>query len=321
MSKKSLASDLGSALSTLLSTRKKKPSMAPTVKKKAKKKKSSSSPGIFIGPGPPRRMFAPTSSGLAFAQSSTKHSPFVISGRSIGATIGGSGGASGVRLTNANSVQAVDAVNVFNLDLLGVNATSLNFYSFPSNVRNIAGSFLRYRFRKLLVRYVPGCTTNTPGSMCLASAAETVTSDTVIPMPGVAVIQNAVMSPVWSDCVLDALSEGGMRRDWLFVSPVSASSVASDALARQETPGSLAVACNIIPASGTLFYGTLFFEYEIEFDGLSLAANFFTSVPATIPELSASPPTTFTNVPSHLCGSCACASPSGFEVVDHHLRV
>lgn len=215
---------------------------------------------------------APAMIGTQHRTSTVKHSPFVVSGNCHGGYFGL--GNTGVQvLSNIDGVQS--PINAANIDPVGGGAVQTNFMTFSRSVQAIAGSFTRYRFKKLLLNYVPVVSTFSDGMIAIAVSPEVVVAGTAITSGTVFGLQLKVTSPVWAPITIDTLANGGLRKDWLFVDTTTTT---LDASQRQETPGSFCFSLSGVENPVTFKnMGMIFWDYEIEFDGIAANANYSSS--------------------------------------------
>lgn len=227
--------------------------------KKQKKKKSSS----LVVPGQQslKSVRAPVSVGTQM-RAAVQHSKFVIKGRCLAAQLGTSAGTLPVWVTLGGTPIAL---NIFDVDILGTGSSPFNFQNFPSSITNIAGQFQRYRIVKLKACYVPTSPTTSPQQIIIASSAEVLHSaSTAVSLSEIAAVENQVSTSCWAPIEFDLTSNGGLRKEWLYAD-VSPSSIESQV--RQESAGS--VFFHYLGAGvANAIFGSMFYDYEIEFDGL-----------------------------------------------------
>jgi hypothetical protein len=213
-------------------------------------------------PGPLQTVQAPTALGFR-GGSTIKHLPCVINGRCQAFSVQTAGTGS-IALTNRNGVTMANDLNIFNVNPVSTGTTTRNFWTFPPAVQSISVAFLRYRFRKLVLTYIPGCPSTTPGSIVFGSIAEsTNATGKSVTTSVVADLQVNACTQLWAPIFLDLLVDGGLRKDWLYMDSTDDS---AEPAQRQETPGMIAVALRGVPIS--TYCGEFWYEYEIEFNGL-----------------------------------------------------
>lgn len=256
-------SALGALLGAALARRQKKKKISPS---------TSSSTAMVVRSGrknnklidmpmSTRRVFAPTTFGLQTSRN-VKHTPFILSGRAHAVYLRNTTG----NLTFGTQSGSSSSTNTINVDPLGNSNTSNNFASFPGTVYAISGRFVRYRFRKLLVHYIPSVPTTELGSLTFASTAEVVSNGaTLLTYATIASMENAVSTPVWAPITIDLLANG-LRREWLYTDSVNAT---TQATLRQETAGVFCAGSLGLNAATSGYVGSIQWEYELEYHGIA----------------------------------------------------
>jgi hypothetical protein len=212
---------------------------------------------------------------------SIRHKPVIIDSRNIACTLG-TNAVSVLSLTNAVGALS-SGVLTFNIDITGFSTASNDFQWLPSQIRTMAYTFGRYRFRKLVAHYNPIDPTSAGRSVAFASAADTVSSvSSAANFSQVLSFENSVSTPSWNPCSLDLLGRSGLRKDWLFVD--NTKTVVESEL-RQEAAG--VFLCSVLgaspPFSTTIGYFT--FDWVIEFDGITNNINLLDPQPSSLPPL------------------------------------
>lgn len=261
------ASAIGAAVAK---TVKKKKNIATT---KKKKKGSSSSSSSRRSQGSAQgvvnnimRQFetreAPASWGF-MTRPNANHSPFVVAGTGIACTVT-SNASSNIIVTNSLGVNCAANSNIFNVDPTGGGTLNYNMALFPVDIINVTKNFLRYRFRKLVMRWFNTCTSSTPGSIYACVYPEVVSFTTNVGFSSIAQSQVSIGSSVWNQFEFDLLAKGGLRKEWLYVDQAATN---SEPQSRQESPGSFAM--DITGYGPSITYGSFYLEFEIEYDGLA----------------------------------------------------
>lgn len=253
-----IASSIASVASPILKRAKTK-TKAPTPKKKVVKK-----PILDTSHKSRTLVSAPASIGYQI-RGSMSHSPFTVRGHSLGGSL----------VTNASNVfqlnnasGAASSCDNFDLDLLGGGSTQNNFKAFPLTVTNVCASFTQYRWKKLILNWVPTASTNVGISVAFGVTPETSTTagTSLIGFGDIALRQVATTTPVWSPVSLNLLAPGGLRSDWLFLDS-QITNVQSQL--RQECAGSIAISGGGASVLNTT-YGYFYLEFEVELQGLAL---------------------------------------------------
>jgi len=270
-----LASLIGSAVAKTVKAKKQKP---------AKKKKSL---GIMTtGVTRPSYSMAPTAIGSVVRSMTSKHTPFVVEGRSFAGLVANNTAGTFTGVLNFQGLPT-SYCQSFNVDPIANGNFPLNFQFFPTTINTIATSFLRWRIRKLRLNYVPSCTTTTAGSIAISSVPEVVTTNTNHSYGTVASCQNSLLTTVWVPSSMDLIAQGGLRNEWLICDSSSASSEANE---RQITAGAVCVSGLGCPSGLSQVFGSLFIEYSLEFDGLATNSDFNATLPKVDPRPSTSEP-------------------------------
>lgn len=228
------------------------------------------------------RVAAPVSQ--AFTTSSGgpahRHTPFIVSGATLMGSISTDSG-SGLTIRNAGSILA--STLKFCVDPVGSSGTAANFQCLPAVIRNVALSFVRYRWRKFKITYVSTCPTSTPGTICLGSSPEVVnTNDTANYGIDIVSFSRNITTPTWSTQTFDCHGHDGIDNEWYYVDPSIAD---GESNLRQECAGSLFVgSLGGLPASTNLGYLRL--EYAIEFEALQNTGLFSAKAKAPAEEKS-----------------------------------
>lgn len=263
--------------------------IARTVKAKAKKKKvKKTEVSIAMNTGSSRQVLASVSRGVQM-RSSTAHTPFILRGRSVAGTVIGRSG----NIVAFQNVSSSVGPASFNVDLLGASNNSIDFKSFLPTVTNVATSFTRYRFKRLVFTYNPSCSTTTAASFIFGVSPEVLNSNTSLSASTVSALQVNCQTPAWSGVSLDLLQDGALRKDWLYLD----STVTSDqASLRQEAAGTFAVT-NYGSVALDVIYGTLHWDYEIELEGLGAEVSFGSEQAPVRESTQVSEPEQFISVP------------------------
>lgn len=264
---------------------------------KEAKKKSKANTSLEIVPARKSRVvIGPAVRGRTFSTNSS-HTPFVVKGNSLACYVSTS--VNGSVIISQNTA-VLSSGNTFDVDPAGNGASPYNFQSFPGNLAvRLCTCFYRYRFKKLVAKYVPVCPTSTPGSVVMGPIAESVSigGNANFTYAEVSSFQLSASSPAWGEMSLDLLRPGGLSKDWHFV---DSSGTNAQSNLRQECAGALSIAVFGQPAVATSF-GALYFDYELEFSGLgvefvgptlaaSAAASSSSSSSSSFPHAAASAP-------------------------------
>jgi hypothetical protein len=266
MSGRQAIASIGAFLGSALAKTKKKKNTAPKQARvqKIKKKRRAQENGSQLMP---RRsmstIMAPIGMGVVTSNSGRRHKPFVLSGRGMCSQITTT--ASQPTLTGpAGGIVGVSSCVTFDVDVAGNGVIPTNFQLFPAQIYSLSTIFLRYRFRRLIFTYVPSCSTQVSGMVLMCSTPEAMSSTNVGPSNlGASTVANAVTGPMWTTVTLDAM-KNGLNTGWLYCD--TATTLLQPTL-RQETAGSLSFA--MFNQSANAVYGTLWVDYEIEFDDLA----------------------------------------------------
>jgi hypothetical protein len=273
-----LLSDLSSAASSLgamLAGNKLKK------KKKNRKRKARAASGINGATLQTSFTTAPTSIGSVVRSSRIAHTPVVITGNCYSGYLRSDGGGL-LNVYNAND--ALMLTNGYNVDILGSGTAVTSGALFPTVIRNIAASFLRWRLRKCILRYVPSCSSATAGNIAFCSVPETSIVAIGSSLGIVLTAANSTSASVWTPTQLDLVAQGGLRKDWCFV---DSASIGTQSEERQESCGIINFAAVALPATTTL--GILMLDFAVEFDGLSSENAYqLPGPPPAIPTLSSS---------------------------------
>jgi hypothetical protein len=274
---------LGKALATaqIAATKKKKNN------KKQKKKNVSKSVVQPRGLNTRRTLstiMAPLASGVLTSNGGAKHKPFVIAGRGLCASLTTNSGSQPV-LTGANGSLTAGSSSCLTLDVdvAGTSNSTVNFQLFPPQIYSLSTVFLKWRLRKLIFTYVPSCSTQTNGMILFCTTPEPMSGSNAGPTNlDASYVENAVSGPVWSSFSLDAL-KNGLSSEWLYCDTTSTVVQAS---LRQETAGSLSI--GMFNQGVLVNYGTLWADYEVEFDALAFNTDYGSK--AKFPTALPSPP-------------------------------
>lgn len=269
---KSLASDI-SAAAFNLGKAAALAQMAKGKKKKVGKSKKGNNIGLGISMSQ-QSSNQPLTRGTIVRPTGRKNNTFIMCGS----------GFSGSIFSDAGSVCALrnglgnGGLQAFTVDPVGVSTTQYNWKFFPDTVVNVAKNFIQYRLKKLVLRYVPSCSSTTTGTFFLGVSPEVVAGNFSVTLATVSSLQNMVGFNAWQPVSLDLMADGGLRNDFLFVDSTVTS---SESGLRQEAPGTLCMAYTGAPASTT--FGILYIDYEIEFKYVGVEAAFEARQPSTGP--------------------------------------
>lgn len=207
---------------------------------------------------------APVQIARVSTNRSMKHTPFVVTGRSVGGSM-----TAAITTGQAHFHNIADTAcscNVVNIDPEGSSSDAYNFAMFPSLVRNLAANFTRYRIRKLVLEYVPTQATSDAHSIIVSVCPEVVTANQYLSSATVSAYQASRTGPSWAPFRFDLMQPGGLRREWLYV---DSTTVTDQNSLRFETAGSLTFAYYGAAPTVETAFGVMIFDFEIEYDGFA----------------------------------------------------
>lgn len=231
-------------------------------KAKAKKGAHSTTSSFQTAPSSMTRVHADLNSGVKMNTTGggLRHSPFRVKGSSVMASLSTN---STNMLIVSNAGGSSTSTLKFSVDPVGGGVTAANFFCIPDVIRNICLSFVRHRWHKFRLTYVPVCPTTTSGQIVMASSPEVVlTSDNTNYGTALVTFSRNCSTPVWSAISFDAHGHDGIDGNWYYTEALA---VANEATLRQECAGSLFFgSLGTLPASTPLGYIRLDFELELE---------------------------------------------------------
>jgi hypothetical protein len=236
----------------------------PKQKKKATVTRAARRSRQLMGSPQVRTLSMPSSVGTQVSSSGLTHKPFVVSGKVYAGQLGSSS-IGAARIFSGNTVDT--GGNAVTIDPTKTGNAPTNCMLFGLTAANIALSFQNYRFRKLLLHYVPLSATTDAHNLTVCATSEVVFGP---------ISQGAVYSI--SDCTLTTstflpasmdLMRGGIRSDWLFCDD-DVTTTESDL--RQESPGSILFTYGGAAVNSAVF-GQIWLEYELEFDRLAITTG------------------------------------------------
>lgn len=211
------------------------------------------------------------------------HSTFCITGTSLGGSV-----VVNNSLPMFKSLPGtIIGTNKIIIDPRGSGNTYTNFPAFTT-INGIVRNFIRYRFKKLHMTYVPTCQMgSTAGSInygannIIFGAISDVPNSASLPAPEyVSGIANSVSGPVWTPMTMDLMANGGISGDWKFSDYQTVATVADQ---RQESPGSLYFHFLGDAPNITVVLGFFEFDFILEFEGLANEPDLLADTPALPP--------------------------------------
>lgn len=230
-------------------------------KAKAKKGKSPSPSSLQTSSSSMSRVKADLNCGVQMNSTGPiRHTPFRIAGSCVIGSLQ-TNSSSGLVLMNAGG--ATTTTLKYSVDPVGGGTTGSNFFMLPDVIRNVCLSFVRHRWHKFKLTYIPVCPTTTSGQIVIAASPEVVAySDLTNYGMSLVTFSRNCSTPVWSAITMDAFGHDGIDGGWYYTDPTSTMSETS---LRQECAGSLFFgSLGGLPASTPLGYIRLDFVLEVE---------------------------------------------------------
>jgi len=231
-------------------------------KAKAAKGKSAHPTPFQTSPSSMTRVKADLNCGVQYNSTGgpIRHTPVLMTGSCVVGSLA-TNSSSALVLANAGGVNTTTLK--LSVDPVGGGTTASNFFMLPDVIRNACLSFVRHRWHKFRLTYIPVCPTTTSGQIVMAASPEVVAySDLTNYGTSLVTFSRNCSTPVWSAISMNAFGHDGIDGGWYYTDPTS---TLSETSLRQECAGSLFFgALGNLPASIPLGYIRLEFTLEVE---------------------------------------------------------